>query len=98
MRFALPASFVALAVLTSATPQPVRQNAGVAIPINKRSGLTNNGKSVDVQALNAQVASTKAYVVFFLLLRINSNHSYTARSFVALIITRRIREHHILVP
>ncbi|KAN0101218.1 Merops: A01.UPA [Tylopilus felleus] len=63
MRFALPASFVALAVLTSATPQPVRQNAGVAIPINKRSGLTNNGKSVDVQALNAQVASTKAKVL-----------------------------------
>ncbi|KAF8553164.1 acid protease [Imleria badia] len=38
----------------------------MAIPITKRSGLTNADKSVDIEALKSHAASTKAYVVFCL--------------------------------
>jgi cathepsin D len=67
MRFTLATSIVALAVLTAAAPQPGVQNLGVAIPITKRSGLTNADKSVNARALKYHVASAKAYVVFFFL-------------------------------
>lgn len=66
MRFTLPTSLVALAVLAAAVPQPVGQMNGVAIPIAKRSGLLNTDKSVSITALRSHVESTKAYVVYFL--------------------------------
>lgn len=65
MRFTLATFIVALAVLTVATPQPVGQSVGMAIPITKRLGLTNADKSVNIEALKSHVASTNAYVVFF---------------------------------
>jgi cathepsin D len=66
MRITLGTSIVILAVLTAAAPQPGGQNMGMAIPIVKRSGLTNTDKSVCTEALKYHAASTKAYVVFFL--------------------------------
>lgn len=66
MRFTLAIPIVALAVLTAAAPHPVRQNDCIAIPITKRSGLANADESIRIEALNSQVTSSKAYVVFFL--------------------------------
>ena len=65
MRFTLATTIIALAVLTKASPHPVE---GVAIPISKRSGLTNTDKTVNIEALDFHVASTRAYVSFFLYL------------------------------
>ena len=66
MSFTLATSIVALAVLTAAVPQPVGEGSGIAIPIAKRSGLTNADGVVSTEALNSHVASTQAYVVFIL--------------------------------
>ena len=99
MRFTLATSTVALAVLTAAAPQ-LGQDIGVAIPIAKRSGLTNTDKSVSTEALKYHVASTKAYVIFFLCFPSTQSlkHSYVVKFSLVLKITRRIRELHTPLP
>lgn len=60
----LTTSIVALAGLAAAAPRPALvQNAGVAIPITKRSRLVHCDHRVDVEALKSHVAFSKAYVI-----------------------------------
>ncbi|KAF8841399.1 acid protease [Paxillus ammoniavirescens] len=62
MRFTLATAIVGLPFFVAAAPQPVKQRIGTAIPISKRSGLTNPDNSVNLEALKFHVASTKAKI------------------------------------
>ncbi|KIJ14858.1 hypothetical protein PAXINDRAFT_180872 [Paxillus involutus ATCC 200175] len=62
MRFTLATAIVGLPFFVAAAPQSVKQRIGTAIPISKRSGLTNPDNSVNLDALKSHVASTKAKI------------------------------------
>ncbi|KIK96001.1 hypothetical protein PAXRUDRAFT_774687 [Paxillus rubicundulus Ve08.2h10] len=63
MRFILAMVIIGLPFFAAAAPQPVKQIIGGAIPISKRSGLTNPDNSVNLEALKSHVASTKTKIV-----------------------------------
>ncbi|KAG9310434.1 Asp-domain-containing protein [Chiua virens] len=63
MRFTFVTSIVTLAILVAAAPKPSGKRDGVVIPITKRSTLLNSDNSVNIDALNAHVASVKAKIL-----------------------------------
>ncbi|KAF9220427.1 acid protease [Gyrodon lividus] len=66
MHFTLVTALTALPFFVAASPQRVKQEArGTAIPLYKRSSLVNANvdKSVNLQALNSHVASTRTKIL-----------------------------------
>ncbi|KIK91446.1 hypothetical protein PAXRUDRAFT_830850 [Paxillus rubicundulus Ve08.2h10] len=63
MRFTLATVIAALPFLVAAAPQLPKQRIGTAVPISKRSGLTNPDNSVNLDALKSHVASTRAKII-----------------------------------
>ncbi|KAF9225179.1 Asp-domain-containing protein [Gyrodon lividus] len=62
MHFTLATTITALLSFVAATAQRVKRG-GTAIPLSKRSSLLNADKSVNFEALNSQVASTRAKIL-----------------------------------
>ncbi|KAF9220437.1 acid protease [Gyrodon lividus] len=62
MHLTLATAITSLPFFVAATPQRVKQG-GTAIPLSKRSSLVNGDKSINFEAVNSHVASTRAKIL-----------------------------------